>query len=50
VQFNLTVALAFVFDEFLSPSAVNHLFFISVRVIDNARNEVRNEGRVSSVE
>ena len=34
------------------PRAIrlNHLFFISVRVIDNARNEVRNEGRVSSVE
>jgi len=37
------VALAFLFDESPSRFAVNHLFFISVRVIDNARNEVRNE-------
>jgi hypothetical protein len=35
--------LVFLLDEYLSPSAVITLSFISIRVIDNARNEVRNE-------
>jgi hypothetical protein len=47
-------ALAFLFDESLSPSAVNPLSFSSIGVLDIARNEVRNEsiekGRVSSLE
>jgi hypothetical protein len=31
-------------------AAVNHLFFVPVRVIDNARNEVGNKVRGASVE
>ena len=34
---------AFLLDDYLSPSALNHLSFISVRVISNGQNEVRNE-------
>src|SRR5262249_49814700 len=40
VQFNLRRNLAFLLDDHSSPFAVNHLFFISVRVINNASNGV----------
>src|SRR5215813_5060411 len=43
VQFNLRRNLAFLLDDHSSPFAVNHLFFISVRVINNASNGVCNE-------
>jgi hypothetical protein len=43
VQFNLRRNPVFLLDDYPLPFAVNHLFFISVRVIHNARNEVRNE-------
>ena len=42
-QFNLRRNPVFLLDDYPLPFAVNHLFFISVRVIHNARNEVRNE-------
>src|SRR4030095_4044165 len=42
-QFNLRQILAFLLHDYPSPFALNHLFFISVRVINNARSEVRNE-------
>jgi len=44
VQFNLTAALTFLFDEIpvRVPPQIT-LSFISIRVIDNRSNEVRNE-------
>jgi hypothetical protein len=37
------VVLDFLFDESLSPFAVNHTFFSSIGGINNAQNEVHNE-------
>ena len=46
IQFNLKLILPFLFTEILSLSIVNHLFFTSLCVIDNARNELHNEDKV----
>jgi len=35
--------LPFLFTKILSLSIVNHLFFTSLSVINNARNELHNE-------
>ena len=39
--------LAFLLDDYPSPFAVNHLFFVSLRVIDNVR--VCNEESLSVI-